>query len=229
MRLADCHPDKKHRAFGLCNTCYAAKYRNTDSGKRKIEAYRNRQDFKAKMKAKRSTREYKDKRNQRLKSPENRLKSKLRNSKPQAVQRRLEHGRSEQGKKQKRNYQCSIKAKMKTRIRHSSPEYVSKKKHYYLRNKHKFRTIGALLRVKRRMASRFPSFMQDIEAIYKNKPKGYEVDHIIPIVNPEVCGLHTPWNLQYLTRKQNRFKSNKFDGTSDNNSWIEEFKLHEKE
>lgn len=41
---------------------------------------------------------------------------------------------------------------------------------------------------------------------YANCPEGYEVDHIIPISKG---GLHTLDNLQYLTRTENRRKSNK--------------------
>lgn len=48
--------------------------------------------------------------------------------------------------------------------------------------------------------------------IYKQASElSLEVDHIIPITNKAVCGLHVPWNLQLLTRSENARKSNKFD------------------
>ena len=50
-------------------------------------------------------------------------------------------------------------------------------------------------------------------------PEDHSVDHIVPINHKDVCGLYTPWNLQYLTKQENAIKSNKFDGTYDNKSW----------
>lgn len=38
---------------------------------------------------------------------------------------------------------------------------------------------------------------------------GFEVDHVIPLNGKEVCGLHTPTNLQVLTRAENARKGNK--------------------
>lgn len=47
----------------------------------------------------------------------------------------------------------------------------------------------------------------------------HHVDHIIPLINENVCGLHWEENLQILTNTENLRKNNRFDGTYDNNSW----------
>lgn len=63
------------------------------------------------------------------------------------------------------------------------------------------------------------SLLPEIYAFYKNCPKGYEVDHIIPLSNKLISGLHVPNNLQYLPIKENAFKTNRFDGTYNNQTW----------
>ncbi len=49
-----------------------------------------------------------------------------------------------------------------------------------------------------------------IKRFYENCPKGYEVDHIIPLQGKTVSGFHILENLQYLTKEENCKKGNRY-------------------
>lgn len=53
--------------------------------------------------------------------------------------------------------------------------------------------------------------LKAIKEFYINCPKGYQVDHIIPLRGENISGLHIETNLQYLTKEENLKKSNKWE------------------
>jgi 5-methylcytosine-specific restriction endonuclease McrA len=45
----------------------------------------------------------------------------------------------------------------------------------------------------------------------RRKGMQVNVDHIVPIYNKRVCGLHVSWNLQIITQADNAAKGNRID------------------
>lgn len=105
------------------------------------------------------------------------------------------------------NPKCRIKGE---RRRHNKTGGAKTRRKIYKRLR-KRQTVKAKLNVD----------WKEIEQVYENRPEGCHVDHIIPLNHELVCGLHVPWNFQYLSAEDNVIKSNQFDGTNDNESWKE--------
>lgn len=100
------------------------------------------------------------------------------------------------------NYILQYRLNNKTKISKTT-------KSYYLKNLHIFKAINAKRRATKLKATPKFANLNKIKEIYNNCPKGFHVDHIVPLTSKLVCGLHVEWNLQYLPAKENLSKSNK--------------------
>lgn len=129
--------------------------------------------------------------------------------------------------KNKRRSYCSDKC-IKTAWRLKNPDKQKQSEHQWLQNNpEKRKEASSLYRKKnkayyaeyRSVRSRAVKQAQpiwadtdDIKAVYLEAEYfQLEVDHIIPLKHPLVCGLHVWNNLQLLSRSENAKKSNKFD------------------
>lgn len=82
-----------------------------------------------------------------------------------------------------------------------NPEYLAKRCHHEaMRRARKLQATPKWLT---------KEHLEQIKQIYKDCPKAYHVDHIIPLKGENVSGLHVPWNLQCLPGIVNRVKYNK--------------------
>ena len=126
-------------------------------------------------------------------------------------QNKLSHKKRASTEKRKlylRTYQKNNRIKFSETLKKARLKYRQTDKH---KQNNKVREAERRAKILKAM----PSWISNeekfkIKQFYKNCPKGFEVDHIIPLKGKIICGLHILSNLQYLTKSENARKRNNF-------------------
>ena len=104
----------------------------------------------------------------------------------------------------------------KYRSKNHTEERRAKYREHYKENKPAYTEKASRRRKAVRVSDLGGIFREQTVEIYKNCPEGFEVDHIVPVKGKDflegkrqqvICGLHVPWNLQYLPKCENRKKN----------------------
>ena len=90
--------------------------------------------------------------------------------------------------------------------RHREAEYASKRRAYLLAATPPWLTDD--------MRAEMQSHFQEA-ADLTEMGVAHEVDHIIPLINDAVCGLHVPWNMRVIPMTENRSKANRLPAPAD--------------
>lgn len=101
--------------------------------------------------------------------------------------------------------------------RRNAEYYQANKEHlkermreYYANNKSAFLAYNSKRRATLKNATPSWADMDELKYIAQlAQERGLEIDHIVPLNHPEVCGLHVPDNIRCIPHELNAWKSNK--------------------
>ncbi len=114
------------------------------------------------------------------------------------------------------NFEAVQASEKKSKTKHRDKQLVYKK-NYYQANSDKWLGYARFRLRSIRLATPPWVDLDALQAVYDESSRlsaetgvKHNVDHIIPITNELVCGLHVPWNLRVVEEMVNRVKANKF-------------------
>lgn len=120
---------------------------------------------------------------------------------------------SERLNEYRRNYRLIKRLNSGKELRTLKHTHIDKKEYarqYRKRNRGLIRYYEVLRKLDIKLRTPKWADLKAIREFYINCPKGYQVDHIIPLRGKIVSGFHIIENLQYLTSEENLRKGNRF-------------------
>lgn len=85
--------------------------------------------------------------------------------------------------------------------------------HRHINNKRKVQYYSSIVRAWPTTWDLPPEHYRSVyREAHRRRQMGHDVnvDHVVPLSSPLVCGLHVPWNLEIIPRLANAKKSNKW-------------------
>ena len=135
-------------------------------------------------------------------------------------ERRKEKPKSEAAKAAGRRYYERNKELVKARAAARPAAEVNQyKKTYKEKNPELYKALVSVRKRRHRMAT--PPWITpeqklamrrlylEAQKLTKLTGERYVVDHVVPLISEDVCGLHVPWNLRVITQDENLRKSNR--------------------
>jgi hypothetical protein len=184
---------------------YYKKNRDKYISKRREYVEKNREEINKRRRELRqlNLEEYRKKDRERNKDPKRRAYNKACNK--EWLNKNKEYKRKKDLEYYYKNREKYAKQRKKWRDNNKEKIYA------YRQNNLKKDAARSARRRAKKLKATLPGYENDLLEIYNNCPDGCHVDHIVPLINKKVCGLHVPWNLQYLTAEENLKKSNRLD------------------
>lgn len=215
LPLTEYYPKKRKNGVGLfahCKECEAvkAKQRYLRNRRKVIARQKARQIEKRDEIAKYQAEWYEANRERVL------AKQKAYNSKPEVKARekerhakRYRENREEIRARQNAKSQCP---EYRARVNERSRQHYRQNKTHYIEKGAARRAARVQATPKWYKASDTKPFYDKARRLTKKTGIKHVVDHIVPLINPKVCGLHCKDNLQVITEEDNLRKFNKFKG-----------------